>query len=361
MKYALSLAEKGLVPDALIRAGIRKLLRHRLEEINPGNCEERSKLLQRFLQQMRESPIALHTQEANDQHYELPPEFFEKVLGKHLKYSSCYYANGDESLDQAEAAMLELYGERAELAEGQDILELGCGWGSLTLWMAERYRNSRITAVSNSAPQRHFINARCAERGLDNVEVITCDMNEFRAEGHYDRIVSVEMFEHLRNYRAMLQRANSWLKDDGKLFIHIFVHSRHPYLFEVKSEDDWMSKYFFTGGMMPSDDLLHYLQEDLSLESHWRVSGSHYGRTARHWLEKLDAQRSEILQIFAKTYGADKSGIWLERWRMFFMSCEELFGFDDGQEWWVAHYLMAKRPVVSRPDDSHEDQLALAV
>jgi cyclopropane-fatty-acyl-phospholipid synthase len=361
MKYALSLAEKGLVPDALIRAGIRKLLRHRLEEINPGNCEERSKLLQRFLQQMRESPIALHTQEANDQHYELPPEFFEKVLGKHLKYSSCYYANGDESLDQAEAAMLELYGERAELAEGQDILELGCGWGSLTLWMAERYRNSRITAVSNSAPQRHFINARCAERGLDNVEVITCDMNEFRAEGHYDRIVSVEMFEHLRNYRAMLQRANSWLKDDGKLFIHIFVHSRHPYLFEVKSEDDWMSKYFFTGGMMPSDDLLHYLQEDLSLESHWRVSGSHYGRTARHWLEKLDAQRSEILQIFAKTYGADKSGIWLERWRMFFMSCEELFGFDDGQEWWVAHYLMAKRPVISRPDDSHEDQLALAV
>ena len=361
MKYALSLAEKGLVPDALIRAGIRKLLRHRLEEINPGNCEERSKLLQRFLQQMRESPIALHTQEANDQHYELPPEFFEKVLGKHLKYSSCYYANGDESLDQAEAAMLELYGERAELAEGQDILELGCGWGSLTLWMAERYRNSRITAVSNSAPQRHFINARCAERGLDNVEVITCDMNEFRAEGHYDRIVSVEMFEHLRNYSAMLQRANSWLKDDGKLFIHIFVHSRHPYLFEVKSEDDWMSKYFFTGGMMPSDDLLHYLQEDLSLESHWRVSGSHYGRTARHWLEKLDAQRSEILQIFAKTYGADKSGIWLERWRMFFMSCEELFGFDDGQEWWVAHYLMAKRPVVSRPDDSHEDQLALAV
>jgi cyclopropane-fatty-acyl-phospholipid synthase len=361
MKYALSLAEKGLVPDALIRAGIRKLLRHRLEEINPGNCEERSKLLSRFLQQMRESPIALHTQEANDQHYELPPAFFEKVLGKHLKYSSCYYANGDESLDQAEAAMLELYGERAELAEGQDILELGCGWGSLTLWMAERYRNSRITAVSNSAPQRHFINARCAERGLDNVEVITCDMNEFRAEGHYDRIVSVEMFEHLRNYRAMLQRANSWLKDDGKLFIHIFVHSRHPYLFEVKSEDDWMSKYFFTGGMMPSDDLLHYLQEDLSLESHWRVSGSHYGRTARHWLEKLDAQRSEILQIFAKTYGADKSGIWLERWRMFFMSCEELFGFDDGQEWWVAHYLMAKRPVISRPDDSHEDQLALAV
>lgn len=361
MKYALSLAEKGLVPDALIRAGIRKLLRHRLEEINPGNCEERSKLLQRFLQQMRESPIALHTQEANDQHYELPPEFFEKVLGKHLKYSSCYYANGDESLDQAEAAMLELYGERAELAEGQDILELGCGWGSLTLWMAERYRNSRITAVSNSAPQRHFINARCAERGLDNVEVITCDMNEFRAEGHYDRIVSVEMFEHLRNYRAMLQRANSWLKDDGKLFIHIFVHSRHPYLFEVKSEDDWMSKYFFTGGMMPSDDLLHYLQEDLSLESHWRVSGSHYGRTARHWLEKLDAQRDEILQIFAKTYGANQSGIWLERWRMFFMSCEELFGFAEGQEWWVAHYLMSKRPVISRPDDSHEDQLALAV
>ncbi len=361
MKYALRLAEKGLVPDALIRKGIRKLLRHRLAEINPGNCEDRSELLQRFLQQMRDSPIALYTQEANEQHYELPPAFFEKVLGKHLKYSSCYYANGDESLEQAEAAMLELYGERAELQDGMDILELGCGWGSLTLWMAARFPHSRITAVSNSAPQRHFINARCAERGLDNVEVITCDINEFRPPSHYDRVVSVEMFEHLRNYRAMLQRVNSWLKDDGKLFIHIFVHSRHPYLFEVKSEDDWMSKYFFTGGMMPSDDLLHYLQEDLSLESHWRVSGSHYARTARHWLENLDAQRNEIMQIFANTYGAEQSGIWLERWRMFFMSCEELFGFDNGQEWWVAHYRMAKRPVGLHEGESNSAAGELAI
>ncbi len=345
MKNALQWAERGLLPDALIRTGIRKLLRHRIREIDPGDCQARTQHLQHFIASMDDSPIALHTQEANEQHYELPPAFFEKVLGKHLKYSSCYYPTGRETLDEAEAAMLELYGERAELADGMDVLELGCGWGSLTMWMAARYPQSRITAVSNSAPQRLFIEARCAERGLKNVRVITCDMNEFAAEGTYDRVVSVEMFEHLRNYRAMLKRVASWLKEDGKFFMHIFVHRQHPYLFEVKNDDDWMSKYFFTGGMMPSDDLLHYLQDDFHLQGHWRVSGTHYARTARHWLEKLDAQQGAIDALFAETYGPADSTIWRQRWRIFFMSCEELFGFDAGQEWWVSHYCLAKRAV----------------
>jgi len=209
--------------------------------------------------------------------------------------------------------------------------------------MATTFPNSQITAVSNSAPQRQFIEDHCAKRGIDNVRVLTSDMNEFAPEGTYDRVVSVEMFEHLRNYRAMLKRVASWLKDDGKLFLHIFVHRQNPYLFEVKSDDDWMSKYFFTGGMMPSDDLFHYLQEDFHLQGHWRISGTHYARTARHWLEKLDMQRDEIDALFAETYGQADSTVWRQRWRIFFMSCEELFGYDRGQEWWVSHYCMVKR------------------
>ena len=343
MKNALRWAERGLLPDALIRTGIRKLLAHRLTEIDPGDCQARTEQLQQFIATMDDSPIALHTREANEQHYELPPAFFEKVLGSHLKYSSCYYPTGKETLDEAEVAMLQLYGKRAELADGMDILELGCGWGSLTLWMASTYPNSQITAVSNSALQRIFIEDRCAKRGIDNVRVLTCDMNDFAPEGTYNRVVSVEMFEHMRNYRAMLKRIASWLKADGKLFLHIFVHRQNPYLFEVKSDGDWMSKYFFTGGMMPSDDLFHYLQEDFHLQKHWRISGAHYARTARHWLEKLDMQRDEIDSLFAETYGQANSTIWRQRWRIFFMSCEELFGYDEGQEWWVSHYCMAKR------------------
>jgi len=343
MKNALRWAERGLLPDALIRTGIRKLLAHRLVEINPGDCQARTEQLRQFIAMMDDSPIALHTREANEQHYELPPAFFEKVLGSHLKYSSCYYPTGKETLDEAEMAMLQLYGERAELADGMDILELGCGWGSLTLWMASTYPNSQITAVSNSAPQRRFIEDRCAKRGIDNVRVLTCDMNEFAPKDTYNRVVSVEMFEHLRNYRAMLKRIAGWLKTDGKVFIHIFVHRQNPYLFEVKSDDDWMSKYFFTGGMMPSDDLFHYLQEDFHLQGHWRISGTHYAFTARHWLEKLDMQRDEIDTLFAETYGQANRTVWRQRWRIFFMSCEELFGYDEGQEWWVSHYCMTKR------------------
>ena len=343
MKATLKMAERGLLSDALIRLGIRKLLRNRINEIHPGNCENHTRLLQSFINDMDENPIAVNTIEANEQHYELPPLFFQKVLGKHLKYSSCYYTIGEESLDDAESAMLEIYGERAQLSDNMDILELGCGWGSLTLWMAKKYPNSRITAVSNSANQKTFIDEQCKNLQINNITILTSDMNEFQIEDRYDRIVSVEMFEHLRNYRRMLNRVSQWLRDEGKLFIHIFAHNKHPYLFEIKDDEDWMSKYFFTGGMMPSDDLLHYFQDNLKLDNHWRVSGNHYSKTARDWLKKLDANKEEILPVLTETYGKWNSKLWLQRWRIFLMSCEELFGFNDGQEWWVSHYLMTKR------------------
>jgi cyclopropane-fatty-acyl-phospholipid synthase len=342
MRTAIRLAERGLLPDRLIRIGIRKLLRHRLRQIDPGDCQAQERAKMTFIEQMRSSPVALHTEEANEQHYELPPAFFEKVLGKRLKYSSCYYDDSATTLDQAEEAMLALSCERAELENGQEVLELGCGWGSLTLWMAEKYPDSRITAVSNSSLQREFIEGQCRERGLENVQVVTADVNEFATDLRFDRVVSVEMFEHLRNYQVALERVAGWLKADGKVFIHVFCHRDSPYIFEAQSDDDWMGKYFFTGGLMPSDDLFLYFQRDLVVEEHWRVEGTHYERTARGWLENMDAHREDILPILSKQYG-EKGEMWFQRWRMFFLACEELFGYAEGQEWWVTHYRFGKR------------------
>lgn len=344
MKTALRMAELGLLPDKAIRLGIHKLLRHRLCQIDPGDCQSQEQAKAAFIEQMKASPIALYTQEANDQHYELPPAFFRQVLGKYLKYSCCYYENGATTLDQAEAAMLELCGERAELQDGQEILELGCGWGSFTLWLAARYPATRITAVSNSAPQRAFIQAECRIRGLENVRVITADINEFATDAHFDRVVSIEMFEHLRNYETALSRVAGWLKPDGQVFIHIFCHRDHPYVFEAQSDDDWMGQHFFTGGLMPSDDLFLYFQRDLIVDAHWRVDGTHYARTARHWLENMEEKRGDILPILAEQHGEEQSRLWLQRWRIFFMACEELFGYASGQEWWVSHYRFHKRP-----------------
>jgi len=335
----LGLAERGVLPDALIRYGIRKQCALRLEEEHAGHAEGAWTMFRQRLAELQESPVAIHTDAANAQHYELPPRFFELCLGKRLKYSSCYYPNGDESLDQAEIAMLKLYGERAELCDGQEILELGCGWGSLTLWMAEQYPNAHITAVSNSRPQREFIEARCRERGFANVSVITQDVNRLDlAATAFDRCVSIEMFEHLRNYDTLLGRIARWLKPGGKLFVHIFCHRELMYPFETEGEDNWMGRHFFTGGLMPAADTLLWFQRDLRIEQQWRLNGSHYERTANHWLQNQDTHRDEVLGVLKQAYGEELAPLWNQRWRMFWMACAELFGYADGNEWLVGHY-----------------------
>lgn len=338
----VGLCERGLLPDWLIRTGIRRLCAQRLAEEGAGDAARQWARFQRCLDDLRKSPVAIHTDAANAQHYELPPKFFELCLGKRLKYSSCYFPTGTETLDQAEDAMLALYGERAQLADDQDILELGCGWGSLTLWMAQNYPRSRITAVSNSRPQREFILARCRVLGLDNVEVITQDANRLELPaGKFDRCVSIEMFEHMRNYATLLGRIALWLRADGKLFVHIFCHRELMYPFETQGDDDWMGRYFFTGGLMPSADTLLWFQRDLAMEQQWRLPGTHYARTANLWLANQDANRTEAMRVLEQAYG-EQARIWHQRWRMFWMACAELFGYRGGNEWLVAHYLFSK-------------------
>ncbi|KRD80351.1 cyclopropane-fatty-acyl-phospholipid synthase family protein [Lysobacter sp. Root983] len=341
---ALGWAERGWVPDALLRAGIRRLCAQRLREERGGGLEQRAQRYQQRIDQLRRSPVAIHTDAANAQHYELPPAFFQLCLGRRLKYSGCYYERGDESLDQAEDAMLALYGERAELRDGQRILELGCGWGSLTLWMAERYPNARITAVSNSQAQRAHIEAQCRQRGLFNVEVLTQDVNRLELpEGRYDRCVSVEMFEHMRNYELLMRRISRWLAPGGKLFVHIFAHHELLYPFETQGEDNWMGRHFFTGGLMPAADTLLWFQNELRIEQRWQVDGRHYQRTANHWLRNQDLRRDEVMATLREAYGA-QAGLWFQRWRMFWMACAEMFGYADGQEWLVAHYRFVRDP-----------------
>ena len=342
LRSLIELVENGRIPDLLTRAGIRLLMLQRLREQAQEGPDQERQAMMTFVEEMRQSPIALYTQEANEQHYELPPQFFELVLGPHLKYSCCHFPEGVTELEYAEASMLALTCERAQLQDGQQILELGCGWGSLSLWMAKHYPNSSILAVSNSRPQREFIESRAQELGLTNLSVQTCDMNDFTTEQHFDRVVSVEMFEHMRNWQSLLERISDWLKPEGKLFIHIFSHRRYAYAFSSEGDSNWMGRYFFTGGIMPSNDLLLYFQKDLLLEQHWVLSGVHYQRTADAWLQMMDSQKGEILQTFRETYGKD-ADVWFQRWRMFFLATSEVWGFRGGNEWLISHYLFNNR------------------
>ena len=332
-------AERGLIPDALIRIAIRRLLRQRLRQ-DRLNSTEAGKLA--FADAMRAVPLAIATGEANEQHYEVPADFFVAMLGPKLKYSSAFYASPESNLESAEIDMLNMTIERAELVDGHSILELGCGWGSLTLAMAEQFPNSQIVAVSNSSSQKAFIDQKAAQLGCENVTVITADMREFSIDQRFDRVVSVEMFEHMRNYRLLLSRIADWLRPGGKLFVHIFSHREvaYPYV-DSGSPDDWMTRHFFAGGMMPSDDLLPRFQEELTLEDQWTWNGRHYAATLNAWLERMDDRREVCWPILEDTY-ADQVVIWWGRWRLFFMACAEFFGLDDGEQWRVTHYRFMK-------------------
>lgn len=334
----LGLAERGWIPDPLLRQGVRRLCAARLRAERAGGASLQAERHAQRIDALRHSAVAIHTDAANRQHYELPPAFFERCLGPRLKYSGCYYPHGDETLAQAEEAMLALYEQRAELADGQHILELGCGWGSLTLWMAERYPAAHITAVSNSQAQRLYIEAACRARGLANVRVLTRDANTLVLEtAQFDRCVSVEMFEHMRNYQVLMERIASWLKPGGKLFVHIFAHRTLLYPFETGGEDNWMGRHFFTGGQMPGIDTLLHFQHDLHIERRWLVDGTHYQKSANQWLQRQDGQREAVLAVLRQAYG-EQAPLWFQRWRMFWMACAELFGYAGGQEWLVAHY-----------------------
>jgi len=338
-----TLLKRDLLPDTVIRFGIRRLLEQRLRaETAPTPVEQRRRL-DAFAADLRIQPIAVNTQDSKAQHYEVPTAFYQRVLGPRLKYSCCWFERGNESLAEGEEAMLRLCAERAHLTDGQEILELGCGWGSLSLWLAERYPHSRITGVSHSRTQKEFIDAEARKRGFANLTIITCDMNDFDiGAGRFDRVVSIEMFEHMKNWPRLLASIARWLKSGGLFFLHIFTHSRFAYHFVARDQTDWMSRHFFTGGMMPSDDLVTRFQDDLTLREHWRVNGRHYQRTAELWLENMGRNRCDLFPLLASTYGADQAAKWWVYWRMFFMSCAELFGHRGGEEWLVSHYLMER-------------------
>jgi len=351
MKTAIRMVERGLVPKPLVRRAIRRLLRERLDELEGIYGADREAGLREWVRTMRSGPIALVPDKANEQHYELPPEFFRLVLGARLKYSSAYYPDEHTTLDEAEEAMLALTAKRAGLADGQEILELGCGWGSLSIWMAERFPAARILSVSNSAPQRAWITQVARRRGLANLRVVTCDMNELDPADHvgpdlrFDRVVSVEMFEHMRNWESLLERVSRWIQPNGRVFLHVFAHARYAYPFEVRDESDWMSHTFFTGGMMPSHDLLDHLDVPFEVQERWAVDGRHYARTADDWARNLERSRNEVVQVLARAYGEDEAGVWFQRWRIFFLACAELFAFDGGREWIVSHQLLRPKAV----------------
>ncbi|MEO6596098.1 MAG: cyclopropane-fatty-acyl-phospholipid synthase family protein [Planctomycetota bacterium] len=333
--------ERGHLPNWLVRRGIRRLLKKRLEQEGADDPEVSAERLRQWIARCDASDIAIETEAANAQHYEVPAAFYALVLGRHRKYSSGLWTSETSTLDEAEAAMLALTCERAEIEDGMRVLDLGCGWGSLSLWLAKHFPNCKIVGVSNSGNQRQDILTRAKAAGLHNVEIVTADANAFTQPGHFDRIVSVEMMEHTRNWRRLLERAASWLTESGKMFVHVFTHRSVGYEFAKDGDDDWMARHFFTGGQMPADSQMLWFQDHLAVQAHWRVSGQHYARTAEAWLANFDRERAALEPILQQTYG-ERAATMGNLWRVFFMACAELWGYRGGREWLVSHYLLQR-------------------
>lgn len=342
-RVAVDAVERGWIPDAAIRKGIRSLVKRRLRTLPLDAPERAAREREKFVAMMNASAVAPVPELAKAQHYEIPSDFYARVLGARRKYSSCYWTGSTTTLDEAEEESLKRTCRNAALENGQNVLELGCGWGSLTLWMAGQYPESRIVAVSNSGSQRRYIEQCAADRKLGNVQVITADMNNFSIDHTFDRVVSVEMFEHMRNYAELFRRINGWLDADGMFFMHIFCHRQAPYEFVDRDESDWMSRHFFSGGIMPCDDLPLAFQRDLELCSRWTWNGGHYQRTAEAWLRNMDRNRPAVMRVLADVYSESEALRWWMRWRIFFMACAELFGCQGGEQWHVKHYLFRKK------------------
>ncbi|OMO86506.1 Mycolic acid cyclopropane synthase [Corchorus olitorius] len=343
VRFMLASLERNLLPDTVIRRLTRLLLASRLRSgYRPSAELQLSELLQ-FVNSLKEMPIAIKTDKPKTQHYELPTSFFKLVLGKNFKYSSCYFSDGSKTLEEAEEAMLELYCERSQLKDGHTVLDVGCGWGSLSLYIARKFPNCKVTGICNSTTQKAFIDEQCRDHQLQNVEIIVADISTFEMEGSYDRIYSIEMFEHMKNYQALLKKISNWMKQDGLLFVHYFCHKAFAYHFEDINEDDWITRYFFEGGTMPSANLLLYFQDDVSIVNHWLVNGKHYSKTSEEWLKRMDKNSASIKPIMESTYGKDQAVKWTVYWRTFFIAVAELFGYNDGDEWMVSHYLFKKK------------------
>jgi cyclopropane-fatty-acyl-phospholipid synthase len=339
----MKLLYTNLIPDFLLRPVLRQLIHRNITRLEALEFPTLERLRRRLLRKLERSPIAIQTDLPNVQHYEVPPGFFELVLGRRMKYSCCYWARGITTLDEAEERMLELTCQRAGLEDGMRVLDLGCGWGSLTLWIAEHYPNCLVRAVSKSQDQVDIITSRARDQGLQNLNAHVVDANELDLEGGFDRVFSIEMFEHMKNYRRLMTTISRMLEPRGRLFVHIFSHRQFAYEFQAEDESNWMAQTFFTGGTMPSDDLLLHYQDDLRLIDHWRISGQHYAQTLRAWLENMDRQKSGVQAVLADAYGPNQVKRWWVNWHLFFLACEATWGYRRGREYIVSHYLFEKR------------------
>ncbi len=335
MFLGIWLAERGWIPDFLLRIAVKFISKARIKK--SSSFSEKLDVIS----SLRDGPIAELTPFANKQHYEVPPAFFKKVLGSKLKYSCSLFSDNQKSLNDAETEMLKTYIERANIRSKQEILDLGCGWGSFSLYAAQKFSNCNFTAVSNSDEQINFIKSKIQELGLTNLLALKQDINQLNLNKKFDRIVSIEMFEHMRNYKNLLQRLSNLMTDDGLLFVHIFCHRQSAYFYEIKNQWDWMTKYFFTGGIMPSKDIFEFFDEDLTVAESWEINGKHYSKTSKSWLKNIDKNSKIVKQILNQHY--DEKNIWFNRWRIFFLACEEFFKINDGKEWFVSHYLLEKK------------------